>query len=57
MFKALYTHIVDKAKADPLTKAVRLYVEHDNFTAQAVYEKLGMAKLDTGAFDERDFVF
>ena len=40
-----------------MTKAVRLYVETDNYTAQAVYEKLGMYKLDTSNFDEKDFVY
>ena len=57
IFRSLYQTIIDKAKADPITKAVRLYVEHDNYTAQAVYEKLGMSKLDTCNFDEKDFVF
>ena len=57
VFRSLYQNIIDKAKADPMVKAVRLYVEHDNYTAQAVYEKLGMSKLDTCNFDEKDFVF
>ena len=57
VFRALYTNVVEKAKADPMTKGVRLYVDHDNHTAMAVYEKLGMEKMDTWAFDEKDFVY
>ena len=40
-----------------MTKGVRLYVDYDNQTAMTVYEKLGMEKMDTWAFDEKDFVF
>ena len=57
VFRSLYETVIQRAKDDPLVKAVRLYVEHDNYTAQAVYEKLGMTKLDTSNFDEKDFVF
>ena len=31
VFRALYTHVVETAKADPLVKSVRLYVELENF--------------------------
>ena len=54
IFKKLYTCCVEAAKADPLAKCVRLYVEHDNYTAMKVYEKVGMDKMDTWNFDERD---
>ena len=57
VFRALYTHVVETAKADPLVKCVRLYVELDNMQAQAVYEKLGMDKMDTYEFNEKDLVF
>ena len=57
VFRALYSHVVKTAKADPLVKCVRLYVELENMTAQAVYEKLGMEKMDTYEFNEKDFVF
>ena len=57
VFRKIYQTIVDSAKADSFVKAVRLYVEHDNKTAQMVYSALGMGKVETFAFDEIDFVF
>ena len=57
IFRALYSGVVEKAKQDPLVKCVRLYVELENFTAQAVYEKLGMTKMDSHNFYEIDTVF
>ena len=57
VFRALFGQVVETAKNDPLMKAVRLYVEHDNLTAQTVYEKLGMNKMDSWNFDEKDFIF
>lgn len=45
------------AKADPIGKAVRLYVDCDNKKAMEVYERLGMKKLEESIFDEVDFVF
>ena len=57
VFRALYNTVFENAKKDPITKGVRLYVEKDNETAMAVYEKLGMGKMDTWAFDEKDFIF
>ena len=57
VFRALYSGVVEKAKADPLVKCVRLYVELENLQAQAVYEKLGMTKMDTHDFYEIDTVF
>lgn len=43
VFRALYEHLLKEAKAQPDVIGVRLYVEHDNHTAQATYKKLGMA--------------
>ena len=57
VFRSLYTKVVEIAKADPKTMGVRLYVDHDNHTAMAVYEKLGMTKMYTFNFDEKDMVF
>ena len=31
IFRALYNSVVEAARADPLAKCVRLYVEHDNY--------------------------
>ena len=33
VFKALYSHVLHQAKADPWVKAIRLYVETTNQTA------------------------
>ena len=57
VFRALYETVIENAKKDPMTKGVRLYVEHNNETAMAVYEKLGMGKMDSWNFDEKDFIF
>mmetsp|Transcript_5620 Transcript_5620/g.4006 ORF Transcript_5620/g.4006 Transcript_5620/m.4006 type:complete len:88 (+) Transcript_5620:227-490(+) len=56
-FRKLYNHVCEVAKNDPLGKVVRLYVDTDNLSAMAVYEKLGMSKMDNFAFDEKDFMF
>ena len=50
VFSALHTHVKERAKADPLVKSVRLYVEHENFPAQAAYERLGMDKMENFEF-------
>ena len=57
VFRTLFQYIVDTATKDPLGKGVRLYVELENYTAQSVYEKFGMTKLDDWNFDEKDLVF
>ena len=31
IFRALYNSVVEAARADPMAKCVRLYVEHDNY--------------------------
>ena len=56
VFRALYNTVVERAKANPDVKCVRLYVETENLKAQAVYEKLGMSKMDTYDFDEIDYI-
>ena len=33
VFRKIFSFIVNHAKADPFVKAIRLYVEHDNYTA------------------------
>jgi len=47
---------VTNARKDEKVKCVRLYVETDNERAIAVYEKLGMSRLDNLEFIERDLV-
>ncbi len=56
VFRTIFDSIVQEAKKDPLVKGVRLYVDHDNETAMAVYSKLGMTQLSNYNFDEADFV-
>ena len=56
IFRKLYTRIIDDAKADEATKAVRLYVETNNEVAIKVYEKMGMAKMGEWDFYEKDNV-
>ena len=43
VFQALYRHVYDHAQARTDVCGVRLYVEHENTTAQAVYAKMGLA--------------
>lgn len=56
-FRSLYNTVVDNAKADPLCKCVRLYVETENEKAMATYENLGMDKMTNLSYDEVDFEF
>ena len=43
VFKALYTFVSEKTDADSTVCGLRLYVETNNTTARACYEKQGMA--------------
>ena len=42
VFRALFEHVLDAARAEPGVIGVRLYVEHDNHVAQETYRKLGL---------------
>jgi ribosomal protein S18 acetylase RimI-like enzyme len=44
VFRALYDHVYQAARADPEVIALRLYVERDNAAAQQTYESLGMSR-------------
>ncbi len=44
VFRALCEHAETEAKNNPQSVGLRLYVEKDNQTAQAVYEKLGWTR-------------
>jgi GNAT superfamily N-acetyltransferase len=44
VFKALYQHIVEAAKAAGDVVGIRLYVEQENRTAQQTYLSLGMER-------------
>lgn len=41
-FRRFYTYIKKLAEADSLIRGIRLYVDHSNESAQAVYKKIGM---------------
>jgi GNAT superfamily N-acetyltransferase len=55
VFRALYGHVLERARANPEVCGLRLYVEHENRTAQAVYAELGM-QAARYRFFELDFV-
>jgi ribosomal protein S18 acetylase RimI-like enzyme len=42
VFRALYRHVEEAARADPSVIGIRLYVERDNAPAQSTYQNLGM---------------
>ncbi len=42
VFRSLYEHLESVAKSDPRVIGIRLYVENENRTAHATYEKLGL---------------
>ncbi len=42
VFKALYAFVAEKAGTDEAVRGLRLYVETNNTTARACYEKQGM---------------
>ncbi len=44
VFRALYEHVVEAARAEPDVMGLRLYVENGNEAAQRVYERLGMKR-------------
>lgn len=55
VFRALYTHVLERARANPDVCGLRLYVERENERAQKVYENLGMKAAHYRMF-ELDFV-
>jgi GNAT superfamily N-acetyltransferase len=55
VFRAMYNHILVKAKADPQVCGIRLYVERENRKAQAVYRQVGLTPSVYTVF-EQDFV-
>lgn len=55
VFRTMHDTIVARAKNDPQVCGIRLYVEQENRTAQAVYQRVGLAP-STYAVYEQDFV-
>ncbi len=46
VFRELYRHIAERARAHKDVRGLRLYVHHTNQRAMRVYEAMGMAKAD-----------
>jgi len=44
VFRALFQHAHEAARADPEVVGLRLYVERDNHAAQQTYQRLGMER-------------
>ena len=58
IFRQLYNHVFAIAKADPIVKCIRLYVDTTNGRAMGVYNKMGMYNIeDNYDFNEADFHF
>lgn len=55
VYRAMHEHIAAKAKADPLVCGIRLYVEHQNRSAQTVYRRMGLMPAVYTIY-EQDFV-
>lgn len=51
VFKALFNHVVDLARARPDVCGVRLYMEHHNEKAWAAYTRLGMGQTHYRLFE------
>jgi GNAT superfamily N-acetyltransferase len=52
VFRILYEHVRERARAAGDVIGLRLYVERDNAVAQATYERLGMAVLSYDMMQE-----
>ena len=55
IYRGLYHHVTEQARATEGICGVRLYVERENVIAQQVYEALGMTRTSYQLFEE-DFV-
>jgi GNAT superfamily N-acetyltransferase len=55
VFRALYGHVLARARAEADVCGLRLYVERANVAAQSVYERVGMSRSSYQMF-EVDFV-
>jgi ribosomal protein S18 acetylase RimI-like enzyme len=55
VFRALYQHVLERARKSPEVCGLRLYVDHQNTRAQEVYREIGMHEARYRFF-ELDFV-
>jgi len=51
VFRALYGHLSELARADPRICGIRLYVDRGNARAQDVYARLGMHRTNYGVME------
>jgi len=42
IYRAMHQYILEQAKQEPEIRGIRVYVEHRNHTAQAVYQNVGL---------------
>ncbi|HXF42649.1 MAG TPA: GNAT family N-acetyltransferase [Pyrinomonadaceae bacterium] len=52
VYRRLYEFVKEEARRLGIIAGFRLYVEHDNYTAQQVYKKLGMSESHYLMFEE-----
>src|SRR3569832_305607 len=52
VYRRMYEHVRDLAKADPSVCGFRLYVEKENEVAHATYSSLGMKETDYLLYEE-----
>jgi len=55
VFRRIYEHVLERARASSGVCGLRLYVESDNESAQRTYEKMGMTRTRYQMFED-DFV-
>lgn len=55
VYRQMHDAVVLQAKADPKVCGIRLYVEQENHTAEAVYQRVGLARSAYKIYEE-DFV-
>jgi GNAT superfamily N-acetyltransferase len=55
VFRRIHEAVVSQAKADVKVCGLRLYVEQDNHTAEAVYQRVGLKRSVYKVYEE-DFV-
>ena len=56
IFRKLYEKAEQLAREDDMCKALRLYVETENYNAQKVYQRMGMSQVDY-SFTGSDYIF
>jgi GNAT superfamily N-acetyltransferase len=51
VFRALFEHVLEAARADGEVIGLRLYVEEDNYAARETYRRMGMESTTYGVFE------